>query len=495
MGMIGENLIDEIVDPSDAPDAGVRVRMGPPVPVMLAAEHDTTWGLFNFPSIWGLRDGRLVCEVTMGEDELTSDSDYHYLWYVSDDGGEHWTHAVLNEEEVEDILRERVTLPNGRQIYYEAKMISLDAIDVAPYPFDAAASGFYGAHDGVEVVYRLGDLPEAQRCVTMYSRGPDEHEWRRDRAFMDGDCLLPVFKEKVLDHDSPSPLTHGYIATRLRNLVRYMGDDRQPDVGLLEHYAAEWMRQEDLERRLPGNCVARVRIPPPFLLRLHMLSHEPYVELADGDLILAAARCKVQLALSDAHPGRERYPNIYRSSDGGRSWSYYSSIPYDNLGPYELAWPLITPDMPAGNWVALCRSNGFDAATANGPLVLTRSYDKGLTWTQPVAIRAHSVNPVATRPLANGVVFRVYGRPGQFITFCSDGEGKLWGNDVTLMPPGPVDPTSPRGHMERSCCNSDIYITGPDRFLIVYTDYLYEDPAAGRTRKAVLVREVVAEPV
>ncbi|MDP6381054.1 MAG: hypothetical protein QF662_06890, partial [Phycisphaerae bacterium] len=113
-----ELFVDEIVRPGDAPDAGVKVRMGPPIPVMTAPEGDTTWGMFSFPSLWRLRDGRLVCMVTMGEDERPSDADYHYLWYTSEDDGRHWLHVVPDIAEAEGFLRERITLRDGRQIYY-----------------------------------------------------------------------------------------------------------------------------------------------------------------------------------------------------------------------------------------------------------------------------------------------------------------------------------------------------------------------------------------
>jgi hypothetical protein len=76
----------------------------------------------------------------------------------------------------------------------------------------------------------------------------------------------------------------------------------------------------------------------------------------------------------------------------------------------------------------------------------------------------------------------MYGRPGQFVTFCADGTGKQWGNDVTLVA-ADAD----------TCANSSDVVLGSDRFMIAYTDYGHRD-ATGRLRKAVLVREVVVEP-
>ena len=74
----------DIVQSQDAPDVGVKVRLGEPISVMLAPEGDDRWGFFMFPSIWRLRDGRLVCSVTLGGDHMPTEMDYHYLWYISD---------------------------------------------------------------------------------------------------------------------------------------------------------------------------------------------------------------------------------------------------------------------------------------------------------------------------------------------------------------------------------------------------------------------------
>ena len=192
------------------------------------------------------------------------------------------------------------------------------------------------------------------------------------------------------------------------------------------------------------------------------------------------------------------YPNIYSSEDGGKTWSYYSSVPFSDVGSFIAARAHVTPGMPAGNWVAVIRT-GSRSSTASCPLLLTRSYDQGHTWTPPVAIRPSSVNPVGGL-LHNGIAFRMYGRPGQFITFCGDGEGKTWGNDVVLVPPmknpNPAiisDEAENTGYLQNSCCNSSVQVIGPDRFVVAYTDYEFHDHS-GNVRKAVLVRQIVARP-
>jgi len=176
------------------------------------------------------------------------------------------------------------------------------------------------------------------------------------------------------------------------------------------------------------------------------------------------------------------YPNIFGSADGGQHWSYYASVHYADYGAYTIHQAHITPDMPRGNWMAMLRSNSA--------LMLTRSYDDGHTWEKPEAIRSTSVNP-AGGLLPNGIAFRMYGRPGQYLTFCGDGEGREWGNDITLVE-GLGDPAVEQNR--NTCANSCTLVTGPDRFLVVYTVYTHSG-RNGILRPAVLVREITAELV
>ena len=124
--------------------------MGEPIEVMLAPEGDTRWGLFMFPSIWRLRDGRLVCAVTLGGDHMPAEMDYHYLWYLSDDEGQHWRHTVMGLSEAEAVLRERFALPSGRQVHYVPKLLSLDLVQAQPVPVNADAE--YGFMRGFELL-------------------------------------------------------------------------------------------------------------------------------------------------------------------------------------------------------------------------------------------------------------------------------------------------------------------------------------------------------
>jgi hypothetical protein len=86
--------------------------------------------------------------------------------------------------------------------------------------------------------------------------------------------------------------------------------------------------------------------------------------------------------------------------------------------------------------------------------------------------------------LKNGVAVLSYQRPGVFLTFCGDGLGERWGNDVTLVK------AWRHQRNENSCCNGSFVVTGPDRFIYAYSKWDVPDPW-GQPRQAVIAQEFV----
>lgn len=148
---------------------------------------------------------------------------------------------------------------------------------------------------------------------------------------------------------------------------------------------------------------------------------------------------------------------IYKSTDGGQTFAYMSTIgtpeqvPWGTEGPDE-ADMLLLPD---GDLLCVART-GPGGAVADGaaPMLLARSSDQGMTWERsPMEISG--VNPRLLR-LQNGVIVLGYGRPDLNLIFSEDG-GRTWRKQVRLNRYGEL--TS--GYL-------DMVEIAPNRLLLVY---------------------------
>lgn len=221
----------------------------------------------------------------------------------------------------------------------------------------------------------------------------------------------------------------------------------------------------------------------PMPLTMHWLA-ENHV-MRDGSLLSTVF--KGLPVLSEIRPDgtrEERAHPIVRSYDRGRTWKVEGEIPASRLWPFS---PVSTVrahilEFPDGNWVATFRHPGI-YWSGGGPLIIRKSSDQGKTWSAPKAIRVPGVNPLGIM-LQNGVAVFSYQRPGVFLTFCADGRGDLWGNDVTLVRAWKHE------RNQNSCCNGCFLATGPDRFVYVYTKWDVPDPW-GQPRQAVIAQEFV----
>lgn len=428
---IAQTYLGQCVLPWEAPDAGVEVSVGEPRVVMLGAPGDRHWGHYMWPTIYAVPGGILV-RLIVGEDVPPHFQDNRFVHFFSADGGAHWTHLAADDSERERPLTDiAFRLPDGEEIRYVDRMLDVKDPERATRPFARwAGLGWY----------RLGDLPADQQTIPMFSRPPGRAEWLGQPARLDPETLLPG-------------------------------------------------RPADRKEGEPGRAAVRLHLPEPYATR-----NEPYVSemhaLPDGSLLTSYLNARHLRSTAEVGPdgalGDPPAAYLMRSIDRGRTWRLAGTVPFTRLGPFcQCVRAHVEPGFRTG-WVALVRSSGIDGSTHGGPLLLSRSADKGASWTPPVAIRPCSVNPVG-RMLDNGVAVRAYGRPGAFLTFCADGEGRRWGNDVTLVQPW-LD-----HHGENACCNGNFLVTGPDRFLYVYTQWDHGDPW-GQPRVATLVQEFVARP-
>jgi len=180
---------------------------------------------------------------------------------------------------------------------------------------------------------------------------------------------------------------------------------------------------------------------------------------------------------------------FYRSTDHGRSWQVQGRLLYqpdikadpkgkDRTGFTEPAFDVL----PNGPCVCVLRTTDGQGI---GPMYASRSSDWGRTWSQPEVIARNGVLPRLLY-LGNGVLVLSAGRPGVQLRFCTDGQGKVWSEAFEMLAYKDDRDTV-------SCGYTALLATGPDRFMLAYSDFRHMTEA-GLVRKAIKVREIVVRP-
>jgi hypothetical protein len=443
---MAEKYLGSVHVPDSAPDAGVVVAPGEPHVVMFAPEGKVNdriasiaaigyerWGHHMFPSIHRLRDGRLLARVYVGGEgaspgRFRADGPHSYLDYLSQDGGRNWLHfASFQQAESMDMVfhdwaEERPCSEIACQLA-DGEEIRFQRRFIEFDLDDPRIKPYSGNY------YRLGDLPREQQGIPLFVRRSGEESWSAETAYWDPDTLLT-----------------------------------SQVVGIPQGGGARLVR--------------RMATPVP----------AGVMPLRDGSLVIAPDATDAVRPLSDLRPdgtidaATENY--ILRSFDRGRTWKYVGAAPRSTyLNFFHSQRAHVEPRFPGGAWIALYRTTGI-YWSGGGPVMLRRSLDEGRTWSEPTPIRPCSGGTLNGLMLDNGVAVRAYGRPGAFLTFCADGTGELWGNDVT------IDRPTQGMEGENTDNNGNFVATGPDRFLYVYSRYDQPDPW-GQPRLAVLAQEFV----
>lgn len=178
---------------------------------------------------------------------------------------------------------------------------------------------------------------------------------------------------------------------------------------------------------------------------------------------------------------------FYRSTDNGRSWVIQGRILYQadlkadpkgdkRMGFTEPAFEILAD----GSLICVMRTS--DGA-GNGPMYLSRSTDLGKTWSKPRAFTENGVLPKLLR-LDNGVLVLSSGRPGVQVRFSTDGKGESWTEPFEMVPRDGDNATFGAD----TCGYTSLLATGPDTFIIAYSDFKHETKDG--PRKAILIREI-----
>lgn len=180
---------------------------------------------------------------------------------------------------------------------------------------------------------------------------------------------------------------------------------------------------------------------------------------------------------------------FYRSTDNGHSWKIQGRVLYepdtllDSVGKKRMGFTEPAFEvMKDGSFICINRTTD---GLGIGPMYLSRSTDLGKTWTKPQIIAPSGVLPQLLR-LDNGVTVLASGRPGVQLRFSTDESGTKWSDPFEMLPYKDQKD-------EVSCGYTGLMATGPNSFLIVYSDFKFENEAK-EIRKAIKVREVVVTP-
>lgn len=401
------------------------------------------WGFFQFPDLWLGNDGALYLAVNVGADSAAGKHEPSQF-YASRDGGATWQRVA---PEATDRSREVLALPDGRQVafgreryLYHYAELSPDAgresPDVRTLGLTPVAGPFRGGYKVNEyMVYRFGDIPEDLRRFPLAIRASAADAWEETTT-------------GVLDFQE----------LRLPVLTRAMWWD--------EAGREEW-------REFPP----RLKVPMP---------HEVTV-LPD---------CTLLWALDSQHPEVERHCGMVSclaSFDAGRTWTRCGGIADGRDWSWGATNETALARMPDGNLLCVIRTKASNEARDTHYLAAARSSDQGRTWTMLPPLAEFSVTPHLLT-LANGMVAVVYGRPGVHVKASAD-SGRTWSETAAVVGPTekellarPLDEWWAIRH-DFSCANTSVVVTGPDRFLVAYSDFQHHD-VAGRRRKAICVREV-----
>ena len=416
----------------------VDIVLSDPVVVATSPPGETRWGFYQFPKMWRGGDGRLYLAMHVGADSPAGRHE-PTQYFASADEGISWDGIDADRL---DRSPQVYDMPDGGQVSFgwprRVDGPREDMVDVVGLGLKPAAGPFGGRYRVNErIFYCWADVPAELRCFPAAERSGPGARWR-----------------------------HGSGAVEM------------PELLLTAMHRAGWWDDEgkfewqDFPHQGP--------VPVP----------KGVVALADGTLLWphASQNPKADRACYEVQ--------CLASTDGGHTWRRRGAIADDvqgatwgyGFGEQEMAL------MPNGDLFCVMRTKASNEAADSHFLASTRSTDAGFTWAPVDPVAQFCVTPHLV-PLRDGVVAVVYGRPGVHVKATAD-SARSWCPSVPVV--GPDEQTLLAMALDDwwavrhdfSCANTTVVKTGPDRFLIAYSDFEHTDDH-GRRCKGIKVREAV----
>lgn len=316
--------------------------------------------------------------------------------------------------------------------------------------------------------------------------------YRSDEVVPDGVCRLPT---------GETVSVHTPAAVKISGLKPLEPIGVRTD-GSTYNRTFTFYRYDDLPASLQGVYINRWDKDGTYSLIHASLDDENIVRYADGDLIPVVWWGEdIRLAADNSivtgiYPAFYEQANgevcvsgvsFYRSTDRGESWKFVGNIPYvydpgiDPNGSKRHTYGFTEPAfeiLQDGTYLTVMRTTDGNGIS---PMYISRSTDEGATWSYPLPFTPSGVLPRLLR-LDNGVLVLASGRPGLQLRFSFDGKGEKWTDPFEMLPYN--------GWKESVTCGySRLLPTGPDSFIVVYSDFKH--PVGHATeRKAIKVREI-----
>ena len=186
---------------------------------------------------------------------------------------------------------------------------------------------------------------------------------------------------------------------------------------------------------------------------------------------------------------------LLKSVDNGHTWEMAAYLPYNPPSEKEADWEGYNENditfAPDGSMVRLIRTHVIYARQAFEPMLITRSEDKGKTWSEPEVFDFTGVWPTLLT-LKCGTTLATYGRPGLFLRATDDPSCRKWEAPVELIHSN-RKPNEPGSVVNMATCSYTDLIALDDRTAgLAYSDFTVRDEN-GIPRKTMMFRTITIE--